>query len=163
MTRAALRHEVSPQSESYFLDAPDSVEKGKVETPASVVDFMISTAFSKTNENLTNRPFNISWLDPACGTGAFVIGILEFYLNSFPKMTQTELPRITSVEIDPLGIEISKQRISDLLLKSGFDFHEYVDSGRLKLIQGDFLNLSGTSSNLFEGAIGDIDIAIGNR
>ena len=162
MTRAALRHEVSPQSESYFLDAPDSVEKGKVETPASVVDFMISTAFSKTNENLTNRPFNISWLDPACGTGAFVIGILEFYLNSFPKMTQTELPRITSVEIDPLGIEISKQRISDLLLKSGFDFHEYVDSGRLKLIQGDFLNLSGTSSNLFEGAIGDIDIAIGN-
>ena len=61
-----------------------------------------------------------------------------------------------------MGIEISKQRISDLLLKSGFDFHEYVDSGRLKLIQGDFLNLSGTSSNLFEGAIGDIDIAIGN-
>lgn len=162
MTRAVLRHEVSPKGESYFLDAPDAVEKGKVETPRNVVDYMISTAFNKANESLTDRPFNISWLDPACGTGAFVIGILEFYLNSFPELTQTELPRITSVEIDPLGIEISKQRISDVLLKSGFDFHEYVESGRLKLIQGDFLNLSGTSSDLFESAVGEIDIAIGN-
>lgn len=162
MTRAALRQEVSSQGESYFSDAPDSVAKGKVETPKNVVDFMISTAFSKTRGSLTKRPFNISWLDPACGTGAFVIGILEFYLKSFPKMTQAQLPKIISVEIDPVGVEISKQRISEVLLNSGLDFHEYVESGRLKFIQGDFLNLSGTSSNLFESSIGNVDIAIGN-
>lgn len=162
MNGSALQLFDFSHSNQYFDNATDSVEKGKVETPNEVVDFMVSMTISEIKLKKSGDIFEIKWLDPACGTGAFVIGILQYYLKHFPEMQQTELPIITAVEIDPTGIEISKSRVEEILVSTGYDFKAYLNSGRLTFLVGDYLNYSGTNVNLFESTIRNIDVAIGN-
>ena len=59
-----------------LIPSEDRKFNGAFFTPTYIVDFIINEV--KPNENDKN-------LDPSCGCGAFLIGLAEYYRNTFKK------------------------------------------------------------------------------
>lgn len=75
--------------------------KGFVPTPPSLVDTMVDRLFANRAPRREE-----SVLDPGCGTGAFIEGILRWCArNSGP------VPRIVGVDSDPVLLSVAKSRI----------------------------------------------------
>lgn len=76
--------------------------KGFVPTPEHIVDLMVGKLF-------LNRPpqRNDTILDPGCGRGAFIDGIIRWC-----RKYDTPLPRIVGVESDPKFIKQTTERFS---------------------------------------------------
>src|SRR4051812_14148061 len=69
--------------------------KGFVPTPAETVDRMIELLFEERNPTQSD-----SILDPGCGRGAFVEGIIRWC-----RTRGRQLPSITCVESDPTHVQ----------------------------------------------------------
>lgn len=72
--------------------------KGFVRTPDNVVDRMVARLF---HDNPPSRESNI--LDPGCGTGVFVEGILRWC-----RTNGADVPNIVGIELDPKRAAVAK-------------------------------------------------------
>lgn len=77
--------------------------KGFVLTPRETVDTMVELAFRARPPQPDDAV-----LDPGCGTGAFIDGIIRWC-----RERRRPLPRITGVEADPRHIPALRQKYSD--------------------------------------------------
>lgn len=102
--------------------------KGFVPTPVPVVDMMVEKLFHER----TPTPGSIL-LDPGCGTGAFIEGVLRWSAR-----TGSRAPHIVGVDSDPSLLAKARERVGT--------------SDRVVLLEGDFL----------EGQAGAFDYIIGN-
>ena len=64
--------------------------RGFVQTPATIVDFMVGRLFRGRSPKSSDTV-----LDPGCGTGAFIEGIIRCC-----RSTGAEVPQITGVELE---------------------------------------------------------------
>jgi adenine-specific DNA-methyltransferase len=88
--------------------------KGYVETPADIVDLMVNKLFNR------KRPSRHSIvLDPGCGTGAFIDGVIRWC-----HQHRISLPRIVGVEQDPRHIPeaVSRFRVNSSVSIQHRDF-----------------------------------------
>lgn len=92
-----------------------AVPNGQVMTPPVIVDLMVEKLFRERKPKPSD-----SILDPGCGNGAFIKGILNWC-----KSNNAKIPRITGIDIDRRLIEE---------VRGNLGFYE-----ELNLIQGDFL------------------------
>lgn len=89
--------------------------KGHVPTPSSIVDLMVSKLFDG------RKPLpRETLLDPGCGEGAFIEGVLRFC-----KAHKLDPPTVAGVEVNPALVDIAKQRLR------GYE--------NLQIVQADFL------------------------
>jgi adenine-specific DNA-methyltransferase len=98
--------------------------KGFVPTPPQLVDVMVERLFAHRKPSTTD-----SLLDPGCGTGAFIAGVLRWCRN-----TSSPIPQIVGIDSDAAllneakrafaGIEHVKLQLADFLSPSHrkFDF-----------------------------------------
>lgn len=86
-------------------------------TPESVIDLMVEKLFSASSPGPNSRI-----LDPGCGTGAFVAGILRWC-----ERRGTAIPRIDAIESDPALVAIARERFADIPQVSviALDFLKY--------------------------------------
>lgn len=77
--------------------------KGFVPTPSSVVDHMVGKLFENTIPTPDNRI-----LDPGCGQGAFIDGIIRWC-----KKKSCKIPRITGIDSDPKHLAILCEKYSN--------------------------------------------------
>jgi len=76
--------------------------KGFVPTPPAIVDLMVAKLFG----NVAPGPED-SVLDPGCGRGAFIEGIIRWC-----EKNNREIPYITGIESDPKHIAIAREKFS---------------------------------------------------
>jgi len=76
---------------------------GYVETPAEIVDLMVSKLFKFRPPSLQDKV-----LDPGCGKGAFIDGIIRWCTAS-----NTPLPKIVGVELDMRHVQDTIAKYSD--------------------------------------------------
>lgn len=79
-------------------------ELGQFRTPRHIIDFMVSIVKPQKNDTI---------LDPACGTGGFLISAYKYVLKDNPKMSYDERNAILS-QLVGYDIEPSMVRISDM-------------------------------------------------
>ena len=77
--------------------------KGFVPTPPNVVDLMVEKLFRTTSPTPED-----TILDPGCGRGAFIDGIIRWCGKN-----SLALPSITGIESDPKHIAIAKEKFSE--------------------------------------------------
>jgi len=77
--------------------------KGFVPTPVSIVDLMVTKLFK---EKIPQKDDNL--LDPGCGTGAFIDGIIRWC-----TLHSQELPNIIGIESDPRHIPEARRKFQD--------------------------------------------------
>jgi SAM-dependent methyltransferase len=75
--------------------------KGYVETPPKLVDLMVSKLFEAKPSSIS------SILDPGCGTGAFIDGIIRWC-----ESHNTETPRIVGIESDPKHFDRARSKFA---------------------------------------------------
>lgn len=96
-------------------------------TPNFVVDFIIK----ELNPKETDR-----CLDPACGTGAFLIGLAAYYLKQYGKpIKKTVQENIFGSDILDYNIERAKVLLAILALEN----EEYIEAADFNLIRQDSL------------------------
>src|SRR5271169_1181502 len=76
--------------------------KGFVPTPPPIVDLMVAKLF----ENISLGPED-SLLDPGCGRGAFIDGIIRWC-----EKNNREVPHITGVDSNPIHIAVAREKFS---------------------------------------------------
>ena len=125
--------------------------RGSFYTAPSVVRFMVHGAFL-SHRKLTDgreQPFpSFRILDPACGTGAFLLGALDFLRRSFPVSSIATLisERLFGIDSDPLAVAVCSLRLWALALRSGEPGPRF----RVNVVEGDSL-LGYPPSGLLEG------------
>ncbi len=77
--------------------------KGFVPTPDSIVDLMVEKLFEEKNPNQSDK-----LLDPGCGTGAFIDGVIRWC-----NLRSNELPQIVGIESDPRHIPEARRKFRD--------------------------------------------------
>lgn len=147
----------------YFDRSQRAGVKGTVETPGWLVDAMVDIAI----QSLTAAPHptvdleNVRWLDPCCGAGAFVLGVLGRYLQG-PVAGVADLPRITAIDLAPDALEATRLGVERVLSRHGLSIDEYLNSGRLILETGDFLQMGRDDPTLGDELHDLFDVVIGN-
>ena len=110
---------------------------GEFYTPPFIVDLMVERVFHYlilnkkiddiSFENFSNSLLKLKFLDPAVGTGNFLLGLLKFIwkkLSSYSKslehihsiLREFCLENIYALDINPNSVEQCKERISSELL-----------------------------------------------
>lgn len=102
--------------------------KGQVPTPSNIVDLMVEKLFRRRNPKSGD-----TLLEPGCGSGAFIKGILDWC-----ERRSVEVPSIIGIEDDPNLIEEARGLVRD--------------RENIVLIEGDFLSKD----------LGVFDFIIGN-
>jgi len=77
--------------------------KGFVPTPDSIVDLMVAKLFDEKNPNKSDK-----LLDPGCGIGAFIEGVIRWC-----NLHSNELPQIVGIESDPRHIPEARRKFQD--------------------------------------------------
>lgn len=77
--------------------------KGHVPTPDALVDEMVARLFADAPPQPDDR-----LLDPGCGGGAFIAGVLRWC-----QARRTQLPQITGVELNPALASKARKRFAD--------------------------------------------------
>lgn len=110
-------------------------------TPDFVVDFIIKEVNPKETDKC---------LDPSCGTGAFLIGLVEFYLKQYGKsIKKTVQENILGSDILEYNIKRAKILLSILALENG----EYLEEEDFNLIHQD--SLRGEWKDKFDVVVGN--------
>jgi len=132
--------------------------KGFVPTPPEVVDLMVEKLFRGTSP----RPDD-AFLDPGCGRGAFIDGIIR-WCNS----NNRDLPCITGIDSDPRHIAIAQEKFSDypsirilhedFLLKNPGKFNFIIANPPYVPITGLNENEKVQYRSLFRSATGRFDL-----
>lgn len=78
--------------------------KGHVPTPPAVVELMVGKLFEGRRVTRT-----VSVLDPGCGEGAFIAGMLEYC-----RSHGVPVPQITGVELNPRLVEEARGRLGEV-------------------------------------------------
>ncbi len=102
--------------------------RGFVVTPPGLVDLMVEKLFDGRMPSSSDR-----LLDPGCGTGAFIEGVLRWC-----KRNRADPPLIDGVDSDPAKLATARERLGRL--------------GNVRLLQQDFLR----------GRLGTYDFVVGN-
>src|SRR5882724_11871669 len=84
-------HRTCPLSRLNTIASEVAPVKGFVPTPPAVIDAMLAKLFSGGPP-----PPNSSVLDPGCGTGAFIEGLMRW-----SRRHKTPLPNVVGIESDP--------------------------------------------------------------
>ncbi|HUQ98374.1 MAG TPA: N-6 DNA methylase [Gemmatimonadaceae bacterium] len=102
--------------------------KGFVPTPPELVDVMVGKLFCSRSPSADD-----SLLDPGCGTGAFIEGVLRWC-----RKHDSPVPTITGIEADPALFQVAKSRFREV--------------NQVTLINADFL---GSISGSFDYIVGN--------
>lgn len=139
--------------------------KGTVETPEWLVDQMIDVSIKALNEApMGARDLGqVRWLDPCCGAGAFVVGLIRKYVKEAGVgVGITDLPFVTAIDLMPDALDATRVGIAELLENHSLDIDDYFDSGRLVLETSDFLKLARDTPTLTDAWHAEFDVVIGN-
>ena len=124
---------------------------GQVFTPKEIVDFMIK----KINPSIEN-----SIIEPACGDGAFILGLLDFFLeqgNHIDDIKDWFEHKLLTLDIDDEVLQQCKCNVTQWFSKYNID---NINLSNIKwvdaLTYGSFETVNNSSSN------SSFDICIGN-
>jgi len=143
------------------------INNGVVETPKFVASYITRYALrrwcARNEEPEDSLPHlaKLRWLDPCSGGGVFPCAILEHYIVELGANEISELPHLCLVELSPLGITVSLCNIKKLLERHNLCFEEFVESKRITVLCGDFLELSAHTPELFNDCL-EADLVVGN-
>ncbi|MEA5459020.1 N-6 DNA methylase [Arcicella sp. LKC2W] len=99
-----------------LIPVDDRKVNGAFFTPNYIVDFIISELKPKEKEKC---------LDPSCGCGAFLIGLAEYYKNTFSKsIKQTVQENIFGSDILDYNIDRTKLLLTIYALQNGENLEE---------------------------------------
>jgi len=120
-------------------------------TPGYITRFLVKSAIRESRSGKNNTPPKI--IDPACGSGAFLLAAFHELKSQFPKISSSEIATryLSGVDSDEKAVHVA--RIS-LALAAGLK-----KSGYLKLTENIYC---GDSLREFTKAPGSFDIVIGN-
>lgn len=122
-------------------------------TPAELVQFIARRVHRQLREefNIPSGLGGATILDPAAGTGAFLLGAIEVIQAEFPQadnwneyVSQQLLPRLHGIEIIPAACLAAQLNLAIRLADTGFDFQQ---PGRIRVELGNTL-ADRASSNL---------------
>jgi methylase of polypeptide subunit release factors len=154
---------VKATTQAYFEDARVFGVRGVVETPTWLVDLMVDLAIDRFEANTSAPEIEPRWVDPCTGAGAFVEGILRRHLAGQQGPWSVDaLPRITAVDIHSEAIKLTTEAVDRMLQPIGLGVDQYLNSGRLEIIQDDFLRMSSNHATLLDLALSRADVVIGN-
>jgi len=102
--------------------------RGFVLTPPNLVDLMVEKLFEERSPSSRDR-----LLDPGCGTGAFIEGVIRWC-----RRRQIAPPQIDGVDSDPTKLSVARERLDGV--------------ENVHLLQRDFL----------EDRLGEYDFVVGN-
>lgn len=109
---------------------PDNDKKvnGAFFTPSYIVDYIINTIHPQRNDKV---------IDLSCGSGAFLLGVIKYYMKTYGKTVRDcALENLYGIDILHYNVYRSKLLIQLLALT----YHQEIDDKDLKVIQGDSLN-----------------------
>lgn len=115
----------SPEQDALHYWAESSAKsRGEVFTKPEVADFILNLTGWRVGENLLSKRL----LEPACGSGDFVIPAIRRLLQDAPNATAAELaPCIRAVEVNRIAYDTLIQRVTSELRESRFPVPE-IDS-----------------------------------
>lgn len=157
-------------------------EEGIFYTPTFVVDFIVTNTLERTLRDKRGNINSIKVVDPACGSGSFLIRSFDilkshYYLDDGSKIRRIDEQGMYSVktailkdnlfgvDLDPKAVEITKL---NLLLKAAEKFRRLPEDAELHIVLGNSLiedeTVAGLSAFKWEGAFqeGSFDVVIGN-
>lgn len=152
-------------AEEYFDRSRLDGVKGTIETPAWLVDEIIEIAFEalSPSQRVSDNYLQVRWLDPCCGAGAFVLGVIRKYLaEAGPQAEIADLPLISAIDVMPEALNATCVGVEELLNRHNLSLNDYLNSGRLVLEMNDFLNIARDNPTLLDSMHHDFDIVIGN-
>ena len=130
---------------------------GQVFTPKEIVDFMIR----KVNPNMQH-----SILEPSCGDGAFILGLLDFFLeqwNNIDDIKDWFEHKLVALDIDNDALEQCKNNITNWFSK--YDI-ENINLSNIKCVDalstGTFGTFSSKEYCMEMNNLSTFDICIGN-
>jgi len=116
----------------------DKKKKGQYFTPDEVVDYIVQKSLNQVQNN------NIKILDPACGSGQFLISTFKHLLKS-TNLSKKEIVTncISGFDIDPIAITIAKYNLHKIsgCAKNKINIHnlDYLFFDDLNLSNNNFL------------------------
>lgn len=107
-------------------------------TPQSIADFIIRQIDGSLREDFgsvdgiaSSRNPPIAFLDPACGTGVFLLALIEHWQSKlagqWPAMANEFLSRTTGIEILPAAAILAKLNLTIRLMETGVDSSQPLD------------------------------------
>jgi tRNA1(Val) A37 N6-methylase TrmN6 len=141
---SSLKIENIKQLENYLellIPKEDRKLNGAFFTPNYVIDFIIKETAPKENEKC---------LDPSCGCGAFLIGLVDYYKNTFNKSIKNIIQE-NIFGADILDYNIKRAKI--ILSIYGLLHNEIIESKDFNLYHQDSLKVEW--DNRFEVIVGN--------
>lgn len=145
-----------PNKTSLKQDKFKKQQLGQVFTPKEIVDFMIN----KINPSIEN-----SIIEPSCGDGAFILGLLDFFLeqgNNIDDIKEWFEHKLVALDIDNKVLEQCKSNITHWFSK--YDI-ENINLFNIKCVDaltyssfrnyGSFETINNSSNSLFDICIGN--------
>ncbi len=82
--------------------------EGVIYTPPEVVKFMVASSINAVRERSPNLPISI--LDPACGSGLFLLEGLRFLANAYPEVEKTWIIQhcLFGADKDPKAVQLAQ-------------------------------------------------------
>ena len=108
-----MKKQLKEQEDFHYSEDRDSRVKdtGEVFTPDNLVQDMLD----RIGVDWSNPPQTETFLDPTCGTGAFLTALAK---RGIP------INMIYGVELMPDNVAITKQRLSDIFLEQGMNIED---------------------------------------
>jgi len=121
-----------------LIPEEDQKLNGAFFTPRYIVDFIVESLSPKESDRN---------LDPSCGCGAFLVGLVDYYQRKFGKSVRTIVQEnIFGADILKYNIERTKLVLSAMALENG----EFLDESDFNLFHCDSLRIDweGTFDNI---------------
>jgi predicted helicase len=144
--------------------------RGVFFTPQPVADYIVAVADSllceKCNSPAGLADPSVRIIDPACGTGVFLLAVIDYLENAARPNTQTErwsqcihdlLPRLIGVEILPAAAFLARLNIALKLAETNYDFR---DSAPINILTSDAL--SPLTQSTIRNSPSAIPVLLGN-
>lgn len=145
-----------PNKTSLKQDKFKKQQLGQVFTPKEIVDFMIN----KINPSIEN-----SIIEPSCGDGAFILGLLDLFLeqgNNIDDIKEWFEHKLVALDIDNKVLEQCKSNITNWFSK--YDI-EHINLSNIECVDaltigsfstyGSFKTINNSSNSLFDICIGN--------
>ena len=110
-----------------LIPIEDKKTNGAFFTPSFIVDYIIKEVNPQLNETV---------IDPSCGSGAFIIGLLRYYTQKF-KINVAQCVKHNIYGSDILGYNVERCKL--LIILFGLSHNEVIDPNNINVIQSDSL------------------------
>ncbi len=131
------------------LNDPEDVKRfGKFYTPPIIASYILERlGYPGMNEG--------TLLDPACGTGTFLVEAARRFLATHPEARWEDfVHRIQGVDLDPVAVLIARARLLEVAVETGVEIGE----ARLRVECRDALSAEVDDGTLFDGFAKRLDI-----